>query len=59
MTHPKLQGRSLKNDLRINECSNSNGQEDRRKIYGSTKEESWRITTNKKGEAILFATFTA
>jgi len=21
MTHPKLQGRSLKNDLRINECS--------------------------------------
>jgi len=53
MNHPKLQGRSLKNDLRINE------QEDCRKIYGSTNEESWRIRTNKKREAILPATFTA
>jgi len=40
MTHPKLQGISLKNDLRINECLYSNRQEDHRKIYGFTKEES-------------------
>jgi hypothetical protein len=53
MTHPKFQGRSLKNDLRVNECSYSKWQEDCRKIYGSIKEESWRIRTNKEGEAIL------
>ena len=53
MTHPRLQGRNLKNDLRINECSYSNWQEDCRKIYGSIKEESWRIRTNKESEAIL------
>jgi hypothetical protein len=40
MTHPKLQRRSLKNDLGINEFSYSNRQEDSRKIYVSTKEES-------------------
>jgi hypothetical protein len=45
MTHPKLQGRGLKNDLRINECSYSN--------CHSITEEIWRIRTNKKKEAIL------